>query len=312
LSIQYAKLNKKISKIHLLNVQLDEIYELLNISKSDNDINLFNELLINFNAIKKDIISLEIESLFKSKYDSMNTFLDIQAGSGGLDAQDWVGMLFKMYTNWFEKKDFSSRILNISYGEHNGIKSISLKIIGDYAFGWLKNESGIHRLIRKSDFDSNKRHTSFASVFVYPDNQTLNRVLINDNDLKIETFRSSGAGGQHVNTTDSAVRIKHIPTGLTVKCQSERSQHKNKNYAMKQLKSKLHALNLLKNKSDNQTFEKNKLSITWGNQIRSYVLDKSIIKDLRSNLEINDINLVLNGHLDPLIFSVLNMENNII
>jgi len=294
-----------------LNFKLNEIYELLIISKNDNDISLLNELSNDLYYLKQEIINLEIESLFKSKYDSMNTFLDIQSGSGGLDAQDWVGILFKMYTNWLEKRKFIYRILNLSHGEHNGIKSISLKIIGDYAYGWLKNESGIHRLIRKSDFDSNKRHTSFASVYVYPDNKNLNEITINDNDLRIETFRSSGAGGQHVNTTDSAVRIKHIPTGITVKCQSERSQHKNKFYAMKQLKSKLHALNLLKNKSNNQIFEQNKLSITWGNQIRSYIFDKSIIKDLRSNLEINDINFVLNGNLDTLIFSVLNMENNI-
>ena len=299
-----------ISHLQSLNFKLNDTYDLLNLAKDDNDIKLLEDLTKDYLDIKQNIINLEVKCLFVDKHDSMDAFLDIQSGSGGLDAQDWVTMLLKMYINWFEKRSFKYKILHLSHGSCNGLKSVSLQVSGDYIFGWLKNESGIHRLIRKSEFDSNKRHTSFASVFVYPDHQYIEDVIIDTNDLKIDTFRSSGAGGQHVNTTDSAVRIKHIPTNIVIKCQSERSQHKNKAYAMKQLKSKLRALNFSKNKLNNKEFEENKLSITWGNQIRSYILDKSIIKDLRSNLEINDINLVLNGDLDSLIFSVLNIESN--
>lgn len=232
--------------------------------------------------------------------------MEIQSGSGGLDAQDWADILFKMYTSWFNKKNFNYTILDITHGDPIGIKYISIKITGKYAYGWLKSESGIHRLVRKSPFDTNKkRHTSFASVLIYPEKPCKKEIDINNSDLKINTYRSSGAGGQHVNKTDSAVRITHIPSNITVQCQAERSQHKNKAIALEQLKVKINTLQLLNNISEKELVN-NKLSITWGNQIRSYVLDKSYIKDIRLIHELNNINIILNGNLDALVLAILN------
>ncbi len=271
------------------------------------DVELFKDMYINLKNIKYDIEKFEEETLFTEINDTFNAFMDIQAGSGGIDAQDWVEILLKMYTNWIEKKNFKYNIMTISYGDTAGIKLVSLKIIGKYAFGWLKNETGIHRLVRKSQFDSNnKRHTSFASVFIYPENTNTKNISIEESDLKIETFRSSGAGGQHVNKTDSAVRIVHLPSKIIVQCQSERSQHKNKLQALEQLKLKINALKNINISNKNESYDK--LSITWGNQIRSYVLDKSYVKDLRTNQEINDISFILNGNLDIFILSLLKLS----
>lgn len=304
-----SKLSKVVVKMKSFNDDLCDIIEFFNLAKEMNDFDLLNELLNKFTVLKNEISMFEYESMFFSPDDVMNSFFDIQAGSGGVDAQDWVDMLFKMYTCWFEKHGFVYDVLGLSRGEVAGTKSVSMKVSGKYSFGWLKNETGIHRLVRKSPFDSNnKRHTSFASVFVYPDNDTKSDIILNDGDLKIDTYRSSGAGGQHVNTTESAVRITHVPTGVVVQCQSDRSQHKNKAHAIRQLKLKLHAMFLLDKKQERDKKETNKASITWGNQIRSYVLDKSRIKDLRTNFETSNISLVLGGNLDPLVFSVLDMK----
>jgi len=297
------------SKIDAFKIDLVEFIDLINLAKDENDDVLLHELSGDLISFKNKIKTLEFEALFSLPEDSMNTFLDIQAGSGGLDAQDWVSMLFKMYTAWLERRKFKYKVISVSYGESLGIKAISIKIYGDYSFGWLKYEAGIHRLVRKSPFDSNnKRHTSFASVFVYPDNEKDCDVELNDSDIKIDTYKSSGAGGQHVNTTESAVRVRHLPSGVVVQCQSERSQHKNKISAMRQLSLKVHALYAFNRKMDMKKIEDGKLSITWGNQIRSYILDKSLIKDVRSNFEVSNVDLVLNGDLDPFIFSVLNMK----
>ncbi len=255
---------------------------------------------INYKKINNEFKYLEEKYIFNKKYDKLNSFMEIQSGAGGLDAQDWVEILYKMYTTWFEKKNFNYEIIDISKNEKIGIKFICIKINAEYAYGWLKNENGIHRLVRRSPFDTNnKRHTSFASVFVYPEIKIENKNYLDLSDLRIDTYRSSGAGGQHVNKTDSAVRITHIPTKISVQCQSERSQHKNKNMALKQLNLKLNAFNLIKKKYINKT------AITWGEQIRSYVLDKSYIKDIRLKNEITKINFILEGNLDSFILSIL-------
>lgn len=304
--IEKSMLSKKVNKCNYFISEIDELSDLFDLAKYDNDVELFNNLFLNFKKLYSDFLKFEKEIIFVSDRDFMDTFLEINAGSGGVDAQDWVNILFKMYSSWVNKNDLSYIVNAVTYGEVAGIKNISIRITGKYAFGYLKGESGVHRLVRKSQFDSNnKRHTSFASVFVYPVLEVDSSIKILDYDLKIETFRAGGAGGQHVNTTDSAVRITHLPTKLVVQSQSERSQHQNKSQAMKQLHSKLKEYYFLEEKKNKELSEKNKLSISWGNQIRSYFFDKSIIKDLRTNLEVYDIDLILNGHLDPFIYSLL-------
>lgn len=303
--IEKSVLLKKINKCDYFLNEINEILDLFNLCKLDNDIVLLNDLFLTFKKLESDLLNFEKEIIFVSDRDCMNSFLEINAGSGGVDAQDWCNILLKMYTSWICKNGFSYIIDSISYGDIAGIKNVSIRIIGKYAFGFLKGESGVHRLVRKSPFDSNnKRHTSFSSVFVYPILEFDSSVKILDCDIKIETFRSGGAGGQHVNTTDSAVRITHLPTKLVVQCQSERSQHQNKSHALKQIRSKVKEYYFLEEKKNRELSEKNKLSISWGNQIRSYFLDKCIIKDLRTNLEIYNVDLVLNGHLDPFIYSL--------
>lgn len=309
LFLKRSNLSKIVIKLRTFMDEVMDILDFVNLAKETNDSNLCLNLVDKFNILRDAIVKFEYETLFSAPNDYLNSFFDIQAGSGGIDAQDWVEMLLKMYTSWFEKRDFSYQVLNLSRGEIAGIKSVSMKVCGKYAFGWLKNETGVHRLVRKSPFNSNnKRHTSFASVFVYPDHDEKCDFVLNDFDLKIDTYKSSGAGGQHVNTTESAVRITHIPTGIVVQCQSERSQHKNKSQALHQLRLKLNAMFLLSKKQEKDKMENGKLAITWGNQIRSYVLDKSRIKDLRTDFESSNINLVLNGNLDPFVFSVLDMK----
>lgn len=240
--------------------------------------------------------------MFSKTHDACNCYIDIQSGSGGTEAQDWSKILLKMYLKWLDKKGFKTKIIEESTGEIVGIKSATVQVFGAYAFGWLRTETGIHRLIRKSPFDAGKRrHTSFSSVFIYPDIEEKINIKIHSSDLRIDVYRASGAGGQHVNRTESAVRITHIPTNLVTQCQNNRSQHKNKEQAIKQMKAKLYELQLQKKRREKTQIESNKLNISWGNQIRSYILDNSKIKDLRTGIEKHDIQSVLNGDLDDFI-----------
>jgi peptide chain release factor 2 len=240
--------------------------------------------------------------MFSGEMDANNAYLDIQSGSGGTEAQDWASMLLRMYLRWGEKKGFKTEIIELSDGEVAGIKSATIQFTGEYAFGWLRTETGVHRLVRKSPFDSgSRRHTSFASVFVSPEIDDNVEIEINPADLRIDTYRSSGAGGQHVNTTDSAIRITHEPSGIVVQCQNQRSQHQNKDKAMQQLRAKLYELEMMKRSEAAQALEDTKSDIGWGSQIRSYVLDSSRIKDLRTNVETSNCNNVLDGDLDQFI-----------
>ena len=253
-------------------------------------------------GLEKTVADMEFRRMFSNPMDPASCFLDIQAGSGGTEAQDWAQMLERMYTRYCERKGYKVELLEESPGEVAGIKSASLKVNGDYAYGHLRTETGIHRLVRKSPFDANsRRHTSFASVFVYPEVDETIEITINPADLRIDTFRASGAGGQHVNKTNSAIRITHLPTSIVVQCQNDRSQHRNKAEAMAMLKSKLYELELRKQQEEKQVLEDAKTDIGWGHQIRSYVLDQSRIKDLRTNVERGDTQTVLDGDLDDFI-----------
>lgn len=245
---------------------------------------------------------LEFRRMFSGEADPNSAYLDIQAGSGGTEAQDWASMLLRMYLRWCEKKGFKVDVVEVSEGEVAGIKSATIHVQGEYAFGWLRTETGVHRLVRKSPFDSGaRRHTSFSSVFVSPEIDDNVEIEINPADLRIDTYRASGAGGQHVNRTDSAVRITHEPTGIVVQCQSQRSQHQNKDFAMKQLRAKLYEREMDARRADQQALEDSKADIGWGSQIRSYVLDSSRIKDLRTQVETSNTQAVLDGALDPFI-----------
>ena len=256
------------------------------------------EILKNENALH----DLEFIRMFSNKMDPNNAFLDIQSGSGGTEAQDWAEMLMRMYLKWGESKGFDTEIIEVSHGEVAGIKSAAIKFNGDYAYGWLRTETGVHRLVRKSPFDSgSRRHTSFASIFISPEIDETIEIEINPADLRIDTYRASGAGGQHVNKTDSAVRLTHIPTGLVVQCQSQRSQHQNKDRAIKQLKSRLYEMELQKKEEEIKKIEDSKTDIGWGNQIRSYVLDQSRIKDIRTKHEETNTQSVLDGKINNFI-----------
>jgi peptide chain release factor 2 len=257
-------------------------------------------------GLERTLEELEFRRMFSNPADPNNCFVDIQAGSGGTEAQDWAAMLERMYLRYCERKGFSAEVLEESPGEVAGIKSATFKVAGDYAYGHLRSETGVHRLVRKSPFDANsRRHTSFASVFVYPEVDDTIEVEVNPADLRVDTYRASGAGGQHVNKTDSAVRITHLPTGIVVQCQNDRSQHRNRAEAMALLKSKLYELELRKRNEEKQALEDSKTDIGWGHQIRSYVLDQSRIKDLRTNVEIGNTQAVLDGDLDPFISASL-------
>jgi peptide chain release factor 2 len=252
--------------------------------------------------LENTVAAMEFRRMFSGEMDANNCFLDIQAGSGGTEAQDWASILERMYLRYCETKKFKVELLEESPGEVAGLKSASLKVSGEYAYGHLRTESGVHRLVRKSPFDSNnRRHTSFASVFVYPEVDDSIEIDINPADLRTDTFRASGAGGQHINKTDSAVRITHVPTGIVVQCQSDRSQHRNRAEAMSMLKARLFELELRKRNEEKQAMEDSKTDIGWGHQIRSYVLDQSRIKDLRTNIEIGNTQAVLDGALDTFI-----------
>ena len=252
--------------------------------------------------LKKNINALETTQMFKTKEDQYDAYIDIQSGSGGTEAQDWVAMLLRMYLRWLESKKFTHEVVELSEGEVAGYKSATIKVCGDYAYGWLRTETGVHRLVRKSPFDSgSRRHTSFASVFVYPQINEDIDVQVNPSDLRIDVYRASGAGGQHVNTTESAVRITHLPSKIVTQCQNDRSQHKNKESAMKQLRAKLYLFELDKKNEIKNKVESEKSDISWGNQIRSYILDDSRIKDLRTKYETGNTQAVLDGDLDAFI-----------
>jgi len=272
---------------------------LLDMALEEDDQTTIKQINEEILEIKPSIENLEFTKMFSGKMDESNAFVDIQSGSGGTEAQDWADMLLRMYLKWAESKGFSATITESSPGEVAGIKSSSILIEGDYAYGWLRSETGVHRLVRKSPFDSgNRRHTSFASVFISPEINDDIEIEINNADIRVDTYRASGAGGQHVNKTDSAVRLTHIPSGTVSQCQNGRSQHKNKENALKQLKSKLYELELQKQKEEQQKLEDSKADIGWGSQIRSYVLDQSRIKDLRTNFETGNTSAVLDGNID--------------
>lgn len=274
--------------------------ELLQLAFDEDDVATLAEVEKELTSINEKVETLEFRRMFSGKMDANNAFLDIQAGSGGTEAQDWAEMLLRMYLRWGEQQGFKTELVEVSAGEVAGIKSATIRYEGDYAFGWLRTETGVHRLVRKSPFDSgNRRHTSFASVFISPEVDDEIEIEINPADLRVDTYRASGAGGQHVNKTDSAIRITHVPSGVVVQCQSDRSQHKNRSTAMKMLQSKLYELEMLKQSEAQQILEDNKSDIGWGSQIRSYVLDQSRIKDLRTGVETSNTGAVLDGNLLP-------------
>jgi peptide chain release factor 2 len=281
---------------------LDDVEGLLELAVEENDEETLNEVTAELCQLEAKLAQLEFRRMFSGQYDSADCYIDIQAGSGGTEAQDWASMLVRMYLRWAESKGFKTEIIEETDGDVAGTKSATLKIIGDYAFGWLRTETGVHRLVRKSPFDSGgRRHTSFSSAFVYPEVDDDIDIEINPADLRIDVYRASGAGGQHVNKTESAVRITHIPTNIVTQSQSARSQHTNKDQAMKQLKAKLYEFEMQKKNAEKQEMEENKSDIGWGSQIRSYVLDDSRIKDLRTGVETRNTQAVLDGDLDRFI-----------
>ncbi len=273
--------------------------ELLDMAVEEDDVGTATEVERDVAVIERDVKNLEFRRMFPGQMDSHSAYLDIQAGAGGTEAQDWANMLMRMYLRWGDQHGFKTEVTDANGGEVAGIKSCSISFEGDYAYGWLRTEIGVHRLVRKSPFDSNaRRHTSFASVFVSPEIDDDIDIVINPADLKTDVYRSSGAGGQHVNKTESAVRITHMPTGIVAACQAERSQHKNRDKAMKMLKAKLYELEVNKRNAAAQVLEESKSDVSWGNQIRSYVLDQSRIKDLRTGVEVGNTTAVLDGDLD--------------
>jgi len=285
---------------------LTDAKELLEMAEAENDIETVNGIISDLDEIENTLASFEFERMFSGKMDRNSAYLDIQSGSGGTEAQDWAEMILRMYLRWGDKHKFKVKLMEVSAGEVAGIKSATIHFDGDYAFGWLRSEIGIHRLVRKSPYNANgKRHTSFSSVFVSPEIDDNIEIDINPSDLRIDTYRASGAGGQHVNKTESAVRITHLPTTTVVQCQDGRSQHANKDQAMKQLKSKLYELEMQKRNSEKQDVEDLKSDIGWGHQIRSYVLDQSRIKDLRTGVESSNTQDVLDGNLDQFIVASL-------
>ncbi|CAM3064048.1 peptide chain release factor 2 [Pseudomonas plecoglossicida] len=278
---------------------LADCQDLLDMAVEEKDEGAVSDVVTELQSLEESLAQLEFRRMFSGEMDMNNAYLDIQAGSGGTEAQDWANILLRMYLRWADKRGFDATIIELSEGEVAGIKGATVHIKGEYAFGWLRTEIGVHRLVRKSPFDSGaRRHTSFSAVFVSPEIDDKVEIDINPSDLRIDTYRSSGAGGQHVNTTDSAVRITHVPTNTVVACQNERSQHANKDTAMKMLRAKLYELEMQKRNAASQALEDSKSDIGWGHQIRSYVLDDSRIKDLRTGVERSDCQKVLDGDLD--------------
>ncbi len=295
-----------VKTIDALEQGVEDVEGLIELAVEAEDQDTFDEAVAELDELEVKIGELEFRRMFSGPQDTADCYIDLQSGSGGTEAQDWCSMLLRMYLRWAESHDFKAELIEVSDGDVAGIKSATIRVSGEYAFGWLRTETGVHRLVRKSPFDSgNRRHTSFASAFVYPEVDDDIEIDINPADLRIDTYRASGAGGQHVNRTDSAVRITHLPTNTVVQCQNDRSQHKNKDQAMKQLKAKLYELELQKQNAEKQAMEEGKSDIGWGSQIRSYVLDDSRIKDLRTGVENRNTQAVLDGELDPYIEAAL-------
>ena len=299
LAREQAALGDIVEVLDSLGDGLGDLAELAEIAAAERDEDALDDIHDELQAVDARLAKLEFRRMFQGEQDLSNAFLEIQAGSGGTEAQDWAEMLLRMYLRWGEKRGFATELTEVSAGDVAGVKSAAVQFNGDYAYGWLRTESGVHRLVRKSPFDSgNRRHTSFASVFVSAEIDDDIVIDIDPGDVRTDTYRASGAGGQHVNRTDSAVRLTHFPTGVVVQCQSERSQHQNRDRAFKQLRAKLHELELQKRREQQQAVEDAKPDIGWGSQIRSYVLDQSRVKDLRTNVERHDPGNVLDGDLD--------------
>ncbi|HKT71990.1 MAG TPA: peptide chain release factor 2 [Steroidobacteraceae bacterium] len=294
-----ARLSADVEELDRTTKGIADAAELLDLAESEGDESAARDIERDAQGLESQVRHLELKRMFRGEMDSHSAFLDIQAGAGGTEAQDWAQMLLRMYLRWGAARGFSCEVIDSNPGEVAGVKSATIEVKGDYAYGWLRTETGVHRLVRKSPFDSgNRRHTSFASVFVSPEIDDDIDIEINPADLKTDVYRSSGAGGQHVNKTESAVRITHIPSGIIVACQNERSQHKNRSTAMKMLKAKLYELEVNKRNAAAKVLEDSKSDVSWGNQIRSYVLDQSRIKDLRTGVEVGNTTAVLDGALD--------------
>ncbi|MEE8511829.1 MAG: peptide chain release factor 2 [Acidiferrobacterales bacterium] len=297
-----ARLEKEIGVFSQLDGRLNEAGELLELAREEDDAEIIASIANELGDVEQQLANLEFRRMFSGQMDAVNAFMDIQAGSGGTEAQDWANMLLRMYLRWGERHGFTTELMELSEGEVAGIKSATIKFTGEYVYGYLRTETGVHRLVRKSPFDSgHRRHTSFASVFAYPEVDDSIEIDIKPADLRVDTYRARGAGGQHVNRTDSAVRITHVPTGIVVQCQSGRSQHKNRAAAMAVLKSRLYEHEMQKRRVEQQKLEESKADISWGSQIRSYVLDQSRIKDLRTGVESGNPTAVLDGELDRFI-----------
>ena len=297
-----ARLEAIVNTIVKLDDGLVEARDLLELAGDEDDAETVHVVEADIAALDEHLAKLEFRRMFSGELDASNAFLDIQSGSGGTEAQDWAEMLLRMYLRWGERRGFKTELIEVSSAEVAGVKSATVRFEGEYAYGWLRTETGVHRLVRKSPFDSGaRRHTSFAAVFVSPEIDDEIEVEINNADLRIDVYRASGAGGQHVNRTESAVRITHLPTNIVVQCQNDRSQHKNKATAMKQLKAKLYEFEAQKRRAEAQIVEDAKSDIGWGSQIRSYVLDQSRIKDLRTGVEVGNTQAVLDGDLDKFI-----------
>ena len=302
-------LERVLTQLDALQNNLTDSAELFKFVAEENDESGVTQLITDLQVTIKSLEQLEFERMFSGKLDANNAYLEIQSGSGGTEAQDWAQMIMRMYLRWGDQHGFKPEVMDVSSGEVAGIKGATIKFTGDYAYGWLRTETGVHRLVRKSPFDSNnKRHTSFASVFISPEVDDDIDIEINPADLRIDTFRASGAGGQHVNRTDSAIRITHLPTNTVVQCQNDRSQHKNRAQAMSQLKAKLYELEMQKKNEEKAVLEAGKSDITWGSQIRSYVLDDGRIKDLRTGVETGNTQAVLDGDLDRFIEACLKQQ----
>jgi peptide chain release factor 2 len=297
-----VNLERVVTQLDSLTKALTSQQELLEMAEAENDQETANAVIEDIAQTQATIEKMEFSRMFSGEMDANNCYLDIQAGSGGTEAQDWANMLLRMYLRWLESKGFETELMEVSDGDVAGIKSATIHVKGEYAYGWCRTETGVHRLVRKSPFDSNnKRHTSFASVFVSPEIDDNIEIDINPADLRIDVYRASGAGGQHVNRTESAVRITHIPTNTVTQSQAGRSQHQNKEEAMKQLRAKLYELEMSKRNAEKQALEESKSDVSWGSQIRSYVLDSGRIKDLRTNVEVGNTQGVLDGDLDQFI-----------
>ncbi|MGR5293907.1 peptide chain release factor 2 [Vibrio mediterranei] len=297
-----ASLEAVVETIDQLDQGVEDVDGLLELAVEEEDQETFDEIEPELAELEAKLAKLEFRRMFSGDHDASDCYIDLQSGSGGTEAQDWTNMMLRMYLRWAESKGFKTEVIEVSEGEVAGLKGATVKISGEYAYGWLRTETGVHRLVRKSPFDSSgRRHTSFASAFVYPEIDDNIQIDINPSDLRIDVYRASGAGGQHVNTTESAVRITHVPTNIVVQCQNDRSQHKNKDQAMKQLRAKLFEFELQKQNAEKQANEDAKSDIGWGSQIRSYVLDDSRIKDLRTGVENRNTQAVLDGDLDKFI-----------